>query len=92
MDVTNAEIDPQRHDRYLGVIGAHSDPVGQAMLAMAKMSGEAARSLEPAAFSSAADAMQEVRATAATFLEAHGNGKKQLFEGCKLDPADRLQH
>lgn len=67
--VTNDEVDPRQHDRYLDVIGKNADPVGQAMQAVGVTAGTAARSLTIADCAVAAAAMTQVRERAAAFLD-----------------------
>jgi hypothetical protein len=67
--VSNDEVDPRRHDRYLDVIGKNADPVGQAMQAMGVTAGTAARSLTIADCAEAAAAVTQVRECAAAFLD-----------------------
>jgi hypothetical protein len=67
--VSDSEIDRNRHDAYLEVIGSYADPVGQAMQAVGHSAGTAARSLSIPDCAQAAAAMTTVCDRAAAFLD-----------------------
>ncbi len=69
MRVEDGEVDPA-HDAYLVVISSHTDPVGDAMLAMSSSAGAAARTLSNTDLTTAAQAMERVSDSASDFLLA----------------------
>lgn len=97
--VSDSEVDYQRHDPYLAVIGKHAEPLGDAVMSMTRAAGREARAGTRDAIRTAA-AMVGVRSTAAAFLanlsrtrcpEYMRGADAQLHDALKLqvDAADR---
>jgi hypothetical protein len=67
--VTNDEVHPRQHDRYLSIVVADGEPLGQAMLAMGVAAGRGAHALSVSECALAAAAMTKVHKQAAAFLD-----------------------
>ncbi|MGH7861213.1 MAG: hypothetical protein ACREOS_03140 [Candidatus Dormibacteraceae bacterium] len=70
MRVTDAEVNPRQHGAYLDVIIGHTQPLGDAVLAMGQAAGSAARSGSGADVANAVDAMRHAGEQASAFLDA----------------------
>lgn len=99
MRVEDSELDP-RHDAYLAVISAHSELVGDSMLAMSRAAGTAARTLADADLAAAAQAMERVSDSASDFLlglskvhcPAYLRGAHEQLEGALRRIVRHSQH
>lgn len=69
MNVSDGEIDRDRHDAYLSILGTKAGPLKAAMFLMGSAAGKAGSSLTPADFAMATEAMEQVRDSAAAFLD-----------------------